>query len=78
MLHPLQCKSTVSSGGLGPSLPSQRRPGDFYVLIAGLSWLPGTAASAALKPVFEWVPSQKGLVVEPPQRQRAKGRFVIG
>jgi hypothetical protein len=45
----------------------QAAPGD-YVLVAGLSGLPGTAASAALKPVFEWVPSQNGLVVEPPQR----------
>src|SRR5580698_7110176 len=34
---------------------------------AGLSWLPGTAVSAALKPILVWVPSQKGLLVEAPQ-----------
>jgi succinate dehydrogenase/fumarate reductase flavoprotein subunit len=32
---------------------------------------PGTACSAAWKPTFEWVPSQKGLVVDAPQRQSA-------
>src|SRR6266404_757577 len=52
-------------------------PSDTYGLVAGLSSLPGTAASAALKPLREWVPSQKGLVVEPPQRHRANGRFGI-
>src|SRR5215213_7885640 len=30
-----------------------------------------TARSAASKPIFECVPSQKGFVVDPPQRQRA-------
>jgi hypothetical protein len=45
--------------------------------VAGLSPLPGTAASAAWKPVLECVPSQKGLVVDPPQRQSANGRFAI-
>ncbi len=30
--------------------------------------------SAASNPIFECVPSQNGLVVEPPQRQRATGR----
>jgi imidazolonepropionase-like amidohydrolase len=40
-----------------------------------VSPLPGTAASAAENPVRECVPSQNGLVVEPPQRHRAKGRF---
>ena len=44
---------------------------------AALSPLAGTAASAAAKPIFEWVPSQNGLVVEPPQRQSANGRFAI-
>jgi hypothetical protein len=29
---------------------------------------------AASKPIFEWVPSQNGLVVEPPQRHSAIGR----
>jgi hypothetical protein len=48
-----------------------------YDLVAGLSWLPGTAASAALKPVREWVPSQNGLVVEPPHLHRANGRLGI-
>src|SRR5829696_2058754 len=28
-----------------------------------------TARSAAAKPILEWVPSQNGLLVEPPQRQ---------
>lgn len=42
---------------------------------AGRSRLPGTAASAAAKPVRECVPSQNGLVDEPPQRQSAKGRL---
>jgi hypothetical protein len=37
---------------------------------AGFSALPGTTASAALNPIFECVPSQKGLFVEAPQRQR--------
>lgn len=41
---------------------------------AGLSPLPGTAASAAWNPTLEWVPSQNGLVVEPPQRHKANGR----
>jgi hypothetical protein len=44
---------------------------------AGLSWRPGTAASAALKPAFECVPSQKGLVIEPPQRHSANGLLGI-
>src|ERR1700686_1408359 len=48
-----------------------------YDLVAGLSWLPVTAASAALKPVREWVPSKKGLVGEPPHRHRANGRLGI-
>src|SRR5882757_3642913 len=65
LLQPLACGGTE-----GPS--------DTYGLVAGLSWLPGTAASAALKPLREWVPSQKGFVVEPPQRHRANGRFGIG
>jgi hypothetical protein len=30
-----------------------------------------TARSAAWKPTFEWVPSQKGLLVDAPQRQSA-------
>ena len=30
-----------------------------------------TARSAASNPIFEWVPSQNGFVVDPPQRQRA-------
>ena len=42
----------------------KRPPARFYGLAAGLSWLPATAASAALKPVRECVPSQNGLVVE--------------
>ena len=37
---------------------------------AGLSSLPGTDASAALKPIFECVPSQKGFFVEAPHRHR--------
>jgi len=44
---------------------------------AGLSALPGTAASAAWNPFRECVPSQNGLVVDPPQRHSAKGRFGI-
>src|SRR5690606_8706743 len=28
-----------------------------------------TAARAPMKPIFEWVPSQNGLLGEPPQRQ---------
>jgi len=42
----------------------------YVFLLAGLSVLPGTAASAALNPIFEWVPSQKGLLVDAPHRQR--------
>ena len=40
-------------------------------------WLTGrqapraTACSAASNPIFEWVPSQNGFVVDPPQRQSA-------
>src|SRR5438067_4334424 len=37
----------------------------------------GTAFSAALNPILEWVPSQKGLVVDAPHRQRAI-RFSTG
>jgi hypothetical protein len=66
LLQPLVC------GGTGSESPS-----DTYGLVAGLSWLPGIAASAALKPLREWVPSQNGFVVEPPQRHRANGRFGI-
>ena len=54
-----------------------RLSGNLMAYIAGLSWLPGTAASAALKPAFECVPSQKGLVIEPPQRHSANGRLEI-
>jgi hypothetical protein len=43
-------------------------------LQAGLSSLPGTAASAASNPILLWVPSQKGLVVEAPHRHSAIGR----
>lgn len=64
LLQPVVCGSTGS-------------PSDTYGLVAGLSWLPGTAASAALKPLRECVPSQKGFVVEPPQRHKANGRFGI-
>src|SRR5580765_7347935 len=44
---------------------------------AAFSSLPVTAASAAAKPIFECVPSQNGLVVEPPQRHSANGRLAI-
>jgi hypothetical protein len=37
-------------------------------LLSGLSRLPGTAASAALKPLHERVPSQKGFVVRDVQK----------
>jgi hypothetical protein len=29
----------------------------------------GTACAAAWKPIFEWVPSQNGFLVDAPQRQ---------
>jgi hypothetical protein len=32
-----------------------------------------TASSAAANPTFEWVPSQKGFVVDAPQRHNAIG-----
>ena len=44
--------------------PPQTQPGSAWA----------TARSAASKPILECVPSQKGLVVEPPQRHRATGR----
>jgi hypothetical protein len=44
---------------------------------AGLSAESAIAASAAANPIFEWVPSQNGLFVDPPQRQSANGRFGI-
>ena len=44
---------------------------------AGLSPLPGTAASAAAKPILECVPSQNGLFVDPPHRHSANGRLGI-
>ena len=46
---------------------------------AGLSSAAGpTAASAAENPILECVPSQNGLVVEPPQRQSANGPALDG
>lgn len=36
-----------------------------------------TAASAAWNPIFECVPSQKGLFTEPPQRQREIAGFPV-
>src|SRR5438105_2728803 len=36
-----------------------------------------TAASAAWNPSLEWVPSQKGLVTEPPQRHSEKAGFPV-
>jgi hypothetical protein len=36
---------------------------------------PGTARSAAWKPTFEWLPSQKGFFVDAPQRQGATVSF---
>ena len=44
---------------------------------AGWSRDPGTAASAAWKPIFECVPSQNGFVVDAPQRHSAIGRLEI-
>ena len=43
------------------------------VYVAGLSWLPVIAASAAAKPILECVPSHNGLFVEAPQRQQCEG-----
>ena len=38
--------------------------------VAGLfSAKSGTACAAAWKPIFEWVPSQNGFVVDAPQQQ---------
>ena len=42
---------------------------------AGLSPESFTAASAAVKPIRECVPSQNGLFVEAPQRHNANGRL---
>jgi hypothetical protein len=41
-----------------------------YIFIGTYSWLSGTACSAAAKPILEWVPSQKGFLVDAPQRHK--------
>src|SRR5207253_10390431 len=64
------------SGGDRPVRPASRES-DGGSTYAGLSALPGTAASAAWNPTFECVPSQNGLVVDPPHRHSANGRFAI-
>src|SRR5258708_31962635 len=59
-------KSTKTVGGFGhPSEWPGSGPQTDY------SALSGTAAAAASNPIFECVPSQNGLFVEAPQRQRA-------
>ena len=47
-------------------------------MLAGLSALPGDRGLGCLQTrSFECVPSQNGLLVEPPQRHSANGRFGI-
>src|SRR5690606_28857042 len=40
-------------------------------------WASRTARSAASKPILLWVPSQKGFLVEPPQRHKKNVSFVL-
>src|SRR5438270_10910739 len=62
--------------GGGPCLNKKRASmGSSFITNKTLHILMGscsafTAASAAWKPIFEWVPSQNGLLTDAPQRHR--------